>query len=223
VIDVVRTLSTEKAKAGSEQMSKFARGNRFSIAEHQERYKEECQRIFELQNRILSSNEILSTDEEESEEEDLDIEEMGKNIENIIENKKSSQQLSLEKEEEERKELHKLIMGEDSNPADDIRMSKKKGKGKEDVGDDSLNLSFSKGRLLKIYRTFRTPDGKEYVRIETVRKPAVIEAYVKIRETKDEEYIRRFANVLDDQKKEEIRREKRRIQEQLRRLKRITR
>ena len=220
MIDVVRTLSTEKAKAGSEQMSKFARGNRFSIAEHQERYKEECQRIFELQNRILSSNEILSTDEEESEEEDLDIEEMGKNIENIIENKKSSQQLSLEKEEEERKELHKLIMGEDSNPADDIRMSKKKGKGKEDVGDDSLNLSFSKGRLLKIYRTFRTPDGKEYVRIETVRKPAVIEAYVKIRETKDEEYIRRFANVLDDQKKEEIRREKRRIQEQLRRLKR---
>lgn len=33
-------------------MSKFARGNRFSIAEHQERYKEECQRIFELQNRF---------------------------------------------------------------------------------------------------------------------------------------------------------------------------
>lgn len=51
VIDVVRTLSTEQAKAGEEAMSKFARGNRFSIAEHQERYKEECQRIFELQNR----------------------------------------------------------------------------------------------------------------------------------------------------------------------------
>lgn len=34
-------------------MSKFARGNRFSIAEHQERYKEECQRIFDLQNRYL--------------------------------------------------------------------------------------------------------------------------------------------------------------------------
>ena len=33
-------------------MSKFARGNRFSVAEHQERYKEECQRIFDLQNRL---------------------------------------------------------------------------------------------------------------------------------------------------------------------------
>lgn len=37
VIDVVRTLSTEKAKAGEEGMTKFSRGNRFSIAEHQER------------------------------------------------------------------------------------------------------------------------------------------------------------------------------------------
>ena len=38
VIDVVRTLSTEKAKAGEEGMNKFSRGNRFSVAEHQERY-----------------------------------------------------------------------------------------------------------------------------------------------------------------------------------------
>jgi len=38
VIDVVRTLPTEKAKAGEEGMTKFSRGNRFSIAEHQERY-----------------------------------------------------------------------------------------------------------------------------------------------------------------------------------------
>ncbi len=54
VIDVVRTLSTEKAKAGEEGITKFSRGNRFSIAEHQERYKEECQRIFDLQNRSYS-------------------------------------------------------------------------------------------------------------------------------------------------------------------------
>lgn len=36
---MVRTLSTEKAKAGEEGMNKFSRGNRFSIAEHQERYE----------------------------------------------------------------------------------------------------------------------------------------------------------------------------------------
>lgn len=97
VIDVVRTLSTEKAKAGEEGMDKFSRGNRFSIAEHQERYKEECQRIFDLQNRVLSSAEVLSTDEGESSEDDSDedIEEMGKNIENMLANKKTSSQVSL--------------------------------------------------------------------------------------------------------------------------------
>jgi len=48
---VVRTMSTEQARTGEGGMSKFARGTRFSVAEHQERYKEECQRLFELQNK----------------------------------------------------------------------------------------------------------------------------------------------------------------------------
>lgn len=214
VIDVVRTLSTEQAKAGSEAMSKFARGNRFSIAEHQERYKEECQRMFDLQNRILSSKEELSTDEGTSDEEDSDIEEMGKNIENMLANKKTSQQLSHEKEEAERRELRKLIMGDDSNQGDD----KKKRRGQDD--DDSMSTASNTGRILKIYRTFKSADGKDYTRIETVRKPAVIDTYVRIRQTKDAEFIRKFATALDEQQKEEKRREKRRLQEQLRRLRR---
>lgn len=52
----------------------------------------------------------------------------------------------------------------------------------------SLNSSAT-GRCLKIYRTFRDEEGKEYVRCETVRKPAVIDAYVRIRTTKDEEFM----------------------------------
>lgn len=55
--------------------------------------------------------------------------------------------------------------------------------------------------------------------MEVVRKPAVIDTYVKIRTTKDEAFIRQFAT-LDDAQKEEMKREKRRIQEQLRRIKR---
>ncbi|CAG2104510.1 unnamed protein product [Medioppia subpectinata] len=221
VIDVVRTLSTEQAKQQGEEaadtMSKFARGNRFSIAEHQERYKEECQRIFELQNRVLSNKEELSTDEDESEEEDSDIEEMGKNIESMLANKKTSHQISQEREEAERRELQKLIYGEESNPGEN---KKRKLDNKDDDTDDAMSLSSSVGRILKIYRTFQNSDGKEYVRIETVRKPAVIDTYVRIRTTKDSTFIKQFTSTLDDQKKEEIRREKRRIQEQLRRLKR---
>lgn len=52
----------------------------------------------------------------------------------------------------------------------------------------SLNSSAT-GRRLKIYRTFRDEDGKEYVRCETVRKAAVIDAYVRIRTTKDDEFM----------------------------------
>lgn len=224
VIDVVRTLSTEQAKAGEEAMSKFARGNRFSIAEHQERYKEECQRIFDLQNRVLSSNEVLSTDEDSSSEDDSDIEEMGKNIENMLANKKTSSQLSHEREEAERRELQKLIMGEDSCAGDDKKKKDKDGKQKSDKDDDNASVtslrSNENGRILKIYRTFRNAKGREYVRIETVRKPAVIDTYVRIRTTKDPNFIRQFASTLDEHQKEEIRKERRRIQEQLRRLKR---
>ena len=42
-------------------MSKFARGSRFTIAEHQEKYKEECQRIFDLQNRLVVSYLVMHT------------------------------------------------------------------------------------------------------------------------------------------------------------------
>lgn len=60
------------------------------------RYKEECQRIFELQNRVLTSTEVLSTDEAESSvSEESDLEEMGKNLENMLANKKTTEQVNF--------------------------------------------------------------------------------------------------------------------------------
>ncbi|XP_060106041.1 transcription initiation factor TFIID subunit 1 isoform X8 [Heteronotia binoei] len=233
VIDVVRTMSTEQARSGEGPMSKFARGSRFSVAEHQERYKEECQRIFDLQNKVLESTEILSTDTDSSSAEDSDFEEMGKNIENMLQNKKTSSQLSREREEQERKELQRMLLGEDSG--NDKERTKKDRRDKKGLSSAPSNLggshkdddtasvtslnSSATGRRLKIYRTFRDEDGKEYVRCETVRKPSVIDAYSRIRTTKDEEFIRKFA-LFDEQHREEMRKERRRIQEQLRRLKR---
>lgn len=211
VIDVVRTLSTEKSKAGEEGMDKFSRGNRFSIAEHQERYKEECQRIFDLQNKVLASEEVLSTDEGESTaSEESDLEEMGKNLENMLANKKTSVQLSLEREEQERQELLKIMQEEQQD-----------GKGKKGKDDDQgTNVGQGHaGRVLKITRTFKHPDGRMYSRTEIVRRQPVIDAYVKIRQTKDESFIKSFATI-DEAQKEEMKREKRRIQEQLRRIKR---
>ena len=60
---------------------------------------------------MLASEEVLSTDEGESSEEDIsDIEEMGKNIENMLANKKTSSQLRREREEHERRELQKMML-----------------------------------------------------------------------------------------------------------------
>lgn len=55
--------------------------------------------------------------------------------------------------------------------------------------------------------------------IKFFSRPQVIDAYVRIRQSKDEAFIRQFAT-LDEAQKEEMKREKRRIQEQLRRIKR---
>ena len=153
-------MSTEQARSGEGPMSKFARGSRFSVAEHQERYKEECQRIFDLQNkwdsyldlftcvitgllsehtlssfslshphhhRVLESTEVLSTDTDSSSAEDSDFEEMGKNIENMLQNKKTSSQLSREREEQERKELQRMLMGEESDRDHKGRKARRKG------------------------------------------------------------------------------------------------
>ncbi|XP_046853130.1 transcription initiation factor TFIID subunit 1-like isoform X2 [Xenia sp. Carnegie-2017] len=222
VIDVVRTRSTQAAKSGEERMSKFARGSRFSIAEHQERYKEECQRLFDLQNRVLSSKEILSTDEESSSDEDSDYDELGKDLERELSNKKSSSQLSHEQEEAERLELQRLLNEDRKN--DMKGTSDKPGKdGKTGFDDDttsvmSLESSTMTGRRLLIQRTFKDEEGRQYTRTEVVKNQPVIDAYLKYI-TKDKNYRENFAS-QDEVHKEEIRRERRRIQEQLRRIKR---
>ncbi|CAB3979442.1 transcription initiation factor TFIID subunit 1 isoform X2 [Paramuricea clavata] len=224
VIDVVRTRSTQAAKSGEERMSKFARGSRFSIAEHQERYKEECQRIFELQNGVLSSTEVLSTDEESSSDEDSDYDELGKNLESMLSNKKSSSQLTHEQEEVERLELQRLFANEDSKDNSDSKGSSDKvGKeGKNGDDDDTTSvMSFESsvaGRRLLIQRTFKDEEGRQYTRTEVVKNQPVIDAYLKYI-TKDKNYRENFAS-QDEVHKEEIRRERRRIQEQLRRIKR---
>ena len=65
-------------------------------------------------------------------------------------------------------------------------------------------------RVLKITRTYRDEDtGSEYTRVELVRKAMVIDAYVKIRTTKDDEFIQ-TAFALDENEKKNLRKERRR-------------
>ncbi|KRX42736.1 Transcription initiation factor TFIID subunit 1 [Trichinella murrelli] len=215
IIDVIRTLSTQQAKSGGTGkthcdfgvgITKFARGNmRYSVAEVQERYKQDCQRIFQLQNEVLSCLETVTTDDEQSDGNDSDIEEMGKNIENMLTVKKTG---PLDSEEHERLELQKLMASESSDQV-------------ETVEDKPVQQQVDEwaGKRLKIIRYYRDGDDNEHVGVEYVTKPQLIEAYMKIRSTKDESFIKHFAQ-MDEQFREERRRQKRRLQDQLRRIRR---
>ena len=152
---------------------------------------------------------------------------MGKNIENMLSNKKTSMQFLREREEAERRQLQKMFMGEgggSGGPDGDASQPGQGQKRKGAAGDEDDAAGGSGGgpaqpKILRITRTFRNQDGKEFTRTEIVRKPLVIETYTKVRETKDEAFIRQFAT-LDDTAKEEMKKERRRLQEQLRRIKR---
>ncbi|CAF2594693.1 unnamed protein product [Rotaria sp. Silwood2] len=186
IIDIVRTMSTARARDGEDgaAMAKFARGNRYSQMEYQEKYKEDCRKIFEIQNKSLASNHLTSTDNETSGDEDSDVDEMRKNLESMLE----------------------------------PTVSKQSNETKPNV--DALDTAKKTGsRVLKIVRTYLDDNGREYQRVEYVRKPMVVEAYSKIRTTKDNDFIRQFFT-LDEDQRENLRRERRRLQEQLRRVRR---
>ncbi|KAK0416026.1 hypothetical protein QR680_012256 [Steinernema hermaphroditum] len=228
IIDVIRTLSTQAAKTKGEGkgelsgMARFARGNiRFNFADLQEKYKKYCQTIFESQNLNLSNPEILSTDEGSSGE-DSDNDELARNLENMLKASKGKaskerQKKEFDDEEKERRELQKMLQGEVTPP----KASKEGEKPAEPSEANANNAGGSSTipKKLKIFRTFINDDGTESVRIEVINKPALIDAYLKIRNERDQDFIRTYAQ-MDEQYKEEKRKEKRRLQDQLRRIRR---
>ncbi len=93
--------------------------------------------------QVLASDEVLSSDEAESSEDedvnDEDLDEMGKNIENMLSNKKTSMQFQREREEAERRKLQKMIMGDTAEGPEQSQQSQQHGatkRKKEDGGDE---------------------------------------------------------------------------------------
>ena len=66
--------------------------SRFSAAEHHDRYKEDCQHRFDLQNKQLSLDRVLTTDDSSSEDDDDDIDMMEKNLDALLSNQKTQRQ-----------------------------------------------------------------------------------------------------------------------------------
>ncbi|GMR42308.1 hypothetical protein PMAYCL1PPCAC_12503, partial [Pristionchus mayeri] len=240
IIDVIRTLSTQAAKnksggegtsANASGMARFARGNiRFNLADMQEKYKKHCQHVFDLQNSVLANGEELSTDEGSSGEES-DNEELANRLESMLSAAKGKKGISGERErmeredeERERRDLKRMLYGENmkcekKTEATEMEIKSAENSGK-DIADSAAKISGLKAnQKLKIFRTYRNGDGSESTRVEVITRPQLIEAYTRIRLTKDDTFIQVYAQ-MDEQFKEERRKEKRRLQDQLRRLKR---
>ena len=69
---------------------------------------------------MLSSTEVLSTDEDSSPGEDDSDDELGRNLETLLRGKKTTAQLSYEQEEAERAELQRLLSEERPSRTPDL-------------------------------------------------------------------------------------------------------
>ena len=63
-----------------------------------------------MYSRVLASDEVLSTDEDSSDSGGESEDELGRNLESLLFNKKTAVDLSHEQEEAERQELRRLLM-----------------------------------------------------------------------------------------------------------------
>lgn len=138
------------------------------------------------------------------------MDELGKDLESMLNKKKTMEQLNMEREEVERRDLQKLLVQDGPPPSTPPPLSSSQDK------DDNRNET---GRKLLIKRKFSTDTGY-YYREEIITRAEVIDAYLKIKETADKTTKRFLIDNLDEEQKDEVRKERRRIQEQLRRLNR---
>lgn len=228
IIDLVRTLSTEKAMQGEttdKGIAKFCRWKSIhSATMNQERYKEACQRVFDLQNKVLSSREQLSSDECESDEEDgndplnnlcgesqKEIEQMGRNLEKMLTDDNDVERMTHEEEELERLDLQIMMLGDIRK--EDAEIAKRKEalerekaiaqKTKESNEDFLKGILKNPNNVLKITRTFEQEDKSTYTRTEIVRNPMIMAAYMRIRNSKSEAFIKQFLDKADRREKKE--------------------
>ena len=72
-------------------------------------FNSQCFQLFSSSHRVLSSAEVLSTDEESSDSGESD-DELGRNLESLLSSKKTAMELTHEQEEIERQELRRLLL-----------------------------------------------------------------------------------------------------------------
>ena len=198
-------------------VTKFARGVKVTQSEQQDKYRKDCQRIFDIQNKVLTSQEVISTDEDSSSGSETEME-LARDLENIMSD--SSSLPNPKPLSSNSKDVLSGFTGRTSSSRQTEHRRKPSFISDKTPTQDSDEESVASnqsvvGRRLLIKRTYRK-DGKEFVRQEIVKNAAVIDAYVKINKEKGNS-LRAQLQVEKD--KEDMKRQKRKLMQQLRRLK----
>lgn len=140
-------------------------------------YQREAQLIADIQNDVLKSTEVLSSDDdmdeelEENDALDASFDEQLSALDRMVVDGQSSQQVRFEREEQERQEMVKEFCQNRSLPIPTKNKSPTKS-------DSSNNIAAFQGKILKITRTYDSTEG-QIQRTEIVREPKIIALYVK--------------------------------------------
>ena len=216
VIDVVRQIASTLKKEGREHemntIANFSRGNQFSMSEHKAQNALLAQERFELQNRLLADQNDFSTDDDISSE--SDSEEDDDPATEALASAIDSLTYSGSNETEETREQRRLVQSLMEMKENDKKNKVEDKKKKEEEGRGHI---LTRPKRMVITRYFDTGRGTTEAREEIITKPDVIEFYKKIKETMNKDQIKEYLNA-DPEAREEYKKERRRIQEQLRRL-----
>lgn len=137
-------------------------------------YQREAKLITQLQSRVLGSEEILSSDEgEESGDDgnamDVDFDRHLRDLDSMVVEGRSTDELNHQKEEEERRKLLKdLMTGQKDKTISPIKP------------DSQTSIASFKGKVMIITRRFDSLEGI-IERTEVVREPRIIASYIRQR------------------------------------------
>lgn len=143
-------------------------------------YRKEAQIITQIQAKALSCPDPLSSDEGSTDEGEED-EEDARDLDKLVTENKTFQQLSDEKEEEELRQFRKEFNSFGLTNGNGVE------KGSQPSHEKSSkwpkNVDTFKNKVLRIIRAYDTPEGVIH-RTEIVREPAIIARYVEERRGK---------------------------------------
>ena len=164
------------------------------------------------------TEDVAEFSDDEPNEEDLDLEKFGKDLESSLENKED---LHNAREEEERKEMELL-----RNLTTDDKKEPDSSQPKRVIFPPFFNLSFF--QVIKRTVTITHPDGSQERKTEVIRDSKQIEELLKRDTERKRQRLLQGGNPKKSrpaltpeelEEKEKTRKERRRLQEQLRRLK----